>query len=330
MPPKSELSLPGYELVTHVQAAVGDEVTLLGTKGSCRYCHTSDSKRFRRVAHTLPEALGNKWIISLDECDDCNSLFGLYDDALAKSVGGVLTVGGTKGKNNRVRQTGRSGGPAIIAHSRTEGRRRISLRATDAPLEKHVRLDPIRNVITFTAPTGTERFVPRRAYKALVKIGLAVMPEAELNRFSRLTSWLLAQDDLDVGPLIVGLSFGSVGNAPQLANAALLRRTEPSDVLPYMILVVSIGSVCLQIALPEDVSTGGWPGPPCARPDIQWTNILGPPGRPAIHIRYGRPFHLNWCSTELEPSPVEAIETRINMITSEAQMIPLLRSEQYA
>ena len=51
-----------------------------------------------------------------------------FDDALAKSSGAVLTVGGTQGKRNKVRQTGRTTGPASIRHSVEDGQRSISMR----------------------------------------------------------------------------------------------------------------------------------------------------------------------------------------------------------
>jgi hypothetical protein len=320
--------LPGYELLAHVQASVGSKRVLLGEAGHCRYCGTSDAAKFRKLAHTLPEALGNKWILSRDECDDCNSVFGAYDDALAKSVGGILTVGGTLGKGNRVRQTGRSSGPASIAHGRVDGRRQISMRVVGAPFEQHVSLNAKRRDIVFITPTGSERFVPRYAYQALVKVGLALMPSDELANFTKLAAWLLEPDgnQPDIGPLIVGLSFGSVGNSPQLAAGALMRRTDSSQLLPYMISVVSVGSVCFQIELMEDVQTVSWPVRDRARPNIRWTNVLGPRGRPQIKIDYGEPVHLDWSSSDLEPSPIEAIETQVNISTQEGRMVPLLRS----
>ena len=58
---------------------------------------------------------------SRDECDACNARFGAFDDALAKSLGAVLTLGGTPGKGDKVRQTGRTGDPASIRHAVVDG-----------------------------------------------------------------------------------------------------------------------------------------------------------------------------------------------------------------
>jgi hypothetical protein len=90
-----------YTLLQQTKGAIGGEVTYLGLKGVCRYCGCTDASRFRNVSHTFPEALGNKWIVSLDECDNCNKLFSVYDDALSNSVSPFLTLGGVKGKKNK-------------------------------------------------------------------------------------------------------------------------------------------------------------------------------------------------------------------------------------
>ncbi|MFA5989474.1 MAG: hypothetical protein WC803_07705 [Sphingomonas sp.] len=148
-----------YEIVAEVKGSVGEKPILLGEAGLCRYCGSSDPKSFKNRSHTLPEALGNKWITSADECDACNRLFSRYDDALAKSVAPILTVGGTRGKNNKVRQTGRSGGSAVIRHGATDGKRQLSMEVRDLPLEQCVALDPLTGVIRFRVPVASERFV---------------------------------------------------------------------------------------------------------------------------------------------------------------------------
>src|ERR1700738_3950089 len=94
-----------YTLLAEVKGSIGGNAVHLGSRGKCRYCSATGTGRFRTKAHAFPEALGNKWVISRDECDTCNQLFSKYDDAIAKAVGPFLTLGGVKGKSNKVRQT---------------------------------------------------------------------------------------------------------------------------------------------------------------------------------------------------------------------------------
>ena len=85
-PPDATLDCPDYAIVAMVQGSLGEPGVTLGTKGRCRFCGETDPRTFRNVAHTLPEAFGNKWVTSLDECDACNARFGAFDDALVKSM----------------------------------------------------------------------------------------------------------------------------------------------------------------------------------------------------------------------------------------------------
>lgn len=90
-----------YEVLTHVQAARGDDKLYIGTRGACRYCGCTAPTLFATEAHTFPEGLGNRWVFSRDECDQCNEFFSKYETALAASIGAFLTFGGVKGKDQR-------------------------------------------------------------------------------------------------------------------------------------------------------------------------------------------------------------------------------------
>src|SRR5882724_8394208 len=104
-----------YTLLAQVKGSIGGGTVFLGKKGRCRYCGETNIARFRMKAHAFPEALGNKWIMSRDECDACNRIFSKYDDAIARAVSPFLTLGGVKGKSRKVRQTGRSKGDAMLS-----------------------------------------------------------------------------------------------------------------------------------------------------------------------------------------------------------------------
>ena len=42
-------------------------------KRCCRFCNTTGKGNFRKIAHAIPEALGNKLLFCNEECDSCNS-----------------------------------------------------------------------------------------------------------------------------------------------------------------------------------------------------------------------------------------------------------------
>src|SRR5437868_6921115 len=108
-----------YEVLLNLSTAPGFAHFYIGKDNSCRFCGVTGPKCFKKVAHTLPEFLGNKGIFSNDECDACNALFSIYEGALAEMLKPFLTLGGIKGKKNDIPQTGRSNSSNRIRRDET-------------------------------------------------------------------------------------------------------------------------------------------------------------------------------------------------------------------
>ncbi|TCS18340.1 hypothetical protein [Caulobacter sp. BK020] len=319
-----------YVIARSIQGSVGQGLVQIGERGRCRFCGNTDLKFFRKVAHTFPEALGNKWIVSLDECDLCNEAFSVYEDALAKAVGSVLTIGGTLGKGNKVRQTGRSRGNTVISHGRNEnGKRRLTLQAVVADFKDAFTLDAATNLLHWKMPVPAAPFSPLLAYKALVKMGLSLVPTERLGEYSALLDWV--RRPLAAAPedsLRVGLSFGAVGNSPQLVVGTLLRRIANIPEAPETIFIYCAGSVCIQIDLAAALATAERPAS-AARLNFQWINELcGAPQRPATIIRYGAPIELDWSSATQIPTPIETLKITFNPTTLMGSIMPILRTGQ--
>jgi hypothetical protein len=307
-----------YEIIVDVRGYTGQRVNI-GRKHVCRFCGSIEPTAFRKTAHAFPESLGNKWVFALDECDTCNEMFSVYEDALAKAVSPFLTVGGTKGKGGRVRQTGRSQGTSVLAHHEADGQRKISFSSSDP--NSHVRLDRRTGQMQAELPIAGVPFSPRLAYKALAKIGLGLMPEDELPKFKQLLGWLQRGRDEDVIPqLDVGLSFASIGNAPTLAMGVLFRRTSADPVYPYMILLLCAGSVCLQIALKSDEMDGVWPPSGQARPALEYAFVVE-----ETRVGYGVPVHFNWSATESTPQPIQKLTLAFDSNTAQGTFTPVFR-----
>lgn len=324
-PPAVTLDCEDYAILAMVKGSSVEPRVTLGTRGRCRFCGETDSRSFRNVAHTFPEAFGNKWVTSLDECDVCNARFGAFDAALVTSMGAILTVGGTRGKRNKVRQTGRSDGPASIRHQTIGDKRSISMHATGTPFSEHFRVNPKTGDLVFRIPSGTERFVPARAYKALVKMAVALLPADELPQFSKIIAWLGAPDHDLLPHMIVGLSFSNIGNSPPLLAASLLRRTSDSRDIPYTLFIITMGSICLQIVLKSDNYDEDTPSKIQIQPNIYWENTLATSGKEPLSLFYGEPAYLDWANTTLELPVIEAIVTTVHPRIGRARMSAILR-----
>jgi hypothetical protein len=327
-PQVGDLVLGGrFVLLQQVKASLGSTPIYLGTKGVCRYCGTRNPSRFRELAHAFPESLGNKWIFSRDECDDCNDRFSVYEDALAKAVSPFLTLGGIKGKDNKVRQTGRSKGRAIMARREGGERPQVFMALNEVNWQDLVRIDPGSYRIQLTTLVAAVPFKPRHAYKALTKMAIALLPDDELTNYQKLRAWLLdIDDDVDFHQLEVAMSFASIGNAPPLMAGSLLRRANPADVVPHILFILTSGSLCLQIDLMSDHLEDHLPPifPGAIR--IRWSNIVGgAEGRKAINFQYSDPIHLNWSSRKSAAQPIESLVLDFDQATCEGRWTPNFR-----
>lgn len=320
-----------YRVHRQVRGSLGGGRVTVGTRGTCRFCHRGPGATFRKVAHAIPEALGNKWVVSLDECDNCNELFSRYEGALADAVAPLLTLGGTRGKGNAIRQTGRSKGSSVLTRVDAAERPRISMFAQGFDTRDVVSVDP-RGRLVLNMPIAGVPFRPRNAYKALCKIAYGIMPEADLPHYDKLRRWLQTPDDgLHFPFLDVGLSTGSVGNAPPLAVATLLRRVNPRDVVPNLLFILCAGSVCLQIDLMSDDLEEHVPPVAMGAVNIKWANVIADEeGLNAVRIDYGSPVHLDWAGYGTEPQPIERVKLSFDTRTTEADLEPVMRRPRAA
>ncbi|MDR4514404.1 hypothetical protein [Nitrosomonas sp.] len=313
-----------YEEIATELVELGPQKRFLGNRICCRFCGTKDQSAFggRTNAHTFPEALGNKFLFSLDECRSCNERFAVYEDALCKATGPFLTLGGVRGKRG-VRQTGRSNSGSVIQHRDDDGHRHISVRSKGS-LENVVGIDSRTGVVRLQIPIEGDKFVPLYAYKALTKIAIALLPEDELHRFRRTIESLQSRDMKPaIGPLQVGFSYGYVGNAPPTLAGSLIRRREEYASIPYVIAIFVAGSVCFQIWLRSDDKDNQVPE--SGKLGIRWTSQLPKPEGGYHPIKYSEPLQFNWSSVDHQFQPFEAFELRFNPITTEGVFTPIPR-----
>lgn len=304
-----------YEVINRIIGVSGYDQIYLGSSKECRFCGQKQADKFRNTAHTFPEFLGNKNIFSLDECDDCNKIFSQYDSALAEMVRPYLTLSGVKGKTKKIPQTGRTDGGNVLRRHEGGERPRISWNLNTDSIQDYISVDPFSRKIKFTMPVPLTRVIPRHAYKALSKIGVALLPAGELHKFDKLKKWLQdPKDSEDFHYLEVVSSLGSVTNSLPMVDGVLLRRIAPVGSSPYMIFIFAAGSLCFQIDLMSD-SEGDQddlrtPGAEI----IQWNTIIsGGSEQPPFTVKYTGHHIQNWASPCLEENPLKRMSFDIQI-----------------
>jgi hypothetical protein len=224
--------------------------TFLGpvTVTNCRYCGKPYEKIFfKEIAHSIPESLGNKFVISKDECDECNRFFSnnieVHFDKISKPW---RNIGQIRGKKNK-----------IPSYKTKDKKSRIDVKKTFEIREmidsEFVEIDENKKTIKLTY--DIEPYVPCAAYKALVKMALSIMPIHELENFKDAIHWILCSDHTRyiMKPLNVFFTF-IPGYKPNKESIFILLKAKQNDPeLTKYIFVLSFGNVIFQIIIPNNV-----------------------------------------------------------------------------
>jgi len=160
----------------------------------CRFCGRNSSQvTFKEETHLLPELLGVNDIVTFDECDECNNFFSGYESNLSTFIRPYITLTGTVGKNGVPNFQSRSENRdentrTNLVHVSNTNKQLILTSTEDYEVDKENK----KVKITFRLPP----FVPLNVYKALVKIGLSLMPK-EYDHFNKGTfDWLLNKNSV--------------------------------------------------------------------------------------------------------------------------------------
>jgi len=223
------------------------KVALGKDKGRCRYCGRGKEKTtFKKIAHSLPEFLGNKSIISKDECDKCNDFFSSnIEDHLAKMMMPMRTVLGISGK---------SGVPTFKSKSKKvrfehdTGKHHITLR--ESVSERIMTVDS--EAKTISLKMTCQPHIPVATFKCFTKIALAIMPDNELKHYDIARRWVLHPDHSLNEELLRGLGCYLYSTPTPYVEpwVMLLRRDDPSARLPYMLLLLGTSHLLFQTLVP--------------------------------------------------------------------------------
>lgn len=141
----------------------------------CRFCgNTRSPLSFRRKAHAISEALGNKTLILRDECDGCNTWLSTeIEPDLVELLAIFRTLYGIKGKGGAKNYRAQN---YAFEHSDASTEHTSSRISEDVPLNTFtLRLNPVRL---------------QNAYKCLCMFFLSVLHEQLLPQFEKTIKWL--------------------------------------------------------------------------------------------------------------------------------------------
>lgn len=175
----------------------GDQNIKIGHKNReeriCRWCnnttHSTHPVTFKEKAHAISEALGNKNLILLDECDECNSKFAKnIEKDIINHFKLLNTIWGVRGKN---------GIPKIkfndieIENNEYEKRIEIKTQKLEVKNDKPVSVSYMGDKIT-----------KQNIYKALCKFALSLVEEKIFKEFSWTVDWINGKKEVEKVPIV--------------------------------------------------------------------------------------------------------------------------------
>lgn len=207
---------------------------------------------FSKVAHAIPELLGNKSIESAYECDTCNKNFG---EGIENDLGNW-----SKPTRTLIRIRGKSGVPTLKKGGDKPGWRieydQSRLNITSYEDDPICEVDEENKQVTFKL--RRDSYTPVAVLKAFMKIGLTLLPENEIGNFSGLMAWVREADHsksyLNTCPVIYAFQPGPMPN--DLIAALILRRKDTVTGYPYAFLILGYGNEVFQVPLPSEMHDG--------------------------------------------------------------------------
>jgi hypothetical protein len=248
-----------YDIIDQWLVRPGAKI-VLGDKNNriCRFCSLKPpAVKFSKVAHAIPEALGNKSIETEYECDTCNELFG---EGIEHDLGNW-----SKPMRTMARIRGKSGVPTLKRGGTTGWR--IEYGESGFKIKSYeddpvFTLDEVNKTITFKLKR--DPYTPVAVLKAFMKIGVTLMPEEEVENFRDVIAWVKDKDHArkfaDKSPVFYSFQPGPMPNDKMAA--IILRRKPGVSGCPYAFLVLGYGNEVFQVAIPSpqhDAAINGKP-----------------------------------------------------------------------
>jgi hypothetical protein len=218
----------------------------VGTKEPrrCRFCQNPPtSLSFCSDAHVVPEALGNRDLLSHEECDDCNNRGSRLETDLASHLALTRALSRIRGKRSGDIKHKYGKAPSYVEGHSTSNTVTISKAIDDPSLV----IQRTSTGIRYIAKIPGYRLV--NVAKALGRMALFVADETDLPKLEHVRRWIRSEEVWL--PVVMHEAF-IPGTGLARVAIQLYRRADDarSDIPPYRI-ALAYSSVVLFLHIPE-------------------------------------------------------------------------------
>ena len=242
-----------YDLIFNGYFGKGKKIFIGDKKlNECRFCGKKyPVVKFRTAAHAIPEFLGNRQLILLNECDDCNKFFSEnLETHLDKYTRPFRTIAGIQGKEG------------VPSYRSKDKKTRVAVKnaiEVSTPLESdffELHESPKELKLNFEK----EPYIPAAVYKAFCKIAISIINDpSELSAFKVTIKWLFTLDHSrsPMQPLKILVTFIPGPRPFQKVEVFLLRKKNGIKIM-HSIFLIGFGNFFFQLVVPShlDVSLG--------------------------------------------------------------------------
>lgn len=219
----------------------------------CRFCKKNEIEAtFKKKAHIIPEFMGNKLHYSNYECDECNDYFGHLEDSLSNFAGVLNSLSTIRGKRGYSKFKDKKDNVEIFATSKNE-----IIARTDKADEEYGIIRNIENG-TITIDANQPSYIPLDAYKALIKIGLCMLPENEVENYLQAFEWIRSKNTKENKNNPFFNIYRKVGGERRFLEpwAILYKKRDHKllDNFPHHTFLIFYGLITYQVFLPFHIN----------------------------------------------------------------------------
>lgn len=147
---------------------------------------TGHKQSLEKKAHSISEAIGNKKVFTLDECDTCNEFFGnTIEKSFITFIDFFRVLSKQKGKKGEIKINKSS---TYIENIKTPQELSNIIKDENIILVVGNKLEQNGNL--FKIPLGTEKLIPMDIYRTLCKYVISVLPNDYLQYYQSTIKWI--------------------------------------------------------------------------------------------------------------------------------------------
>ena len=208
-------------------------------KRVCRFCGRSMPEvKFKQKAHAISESLGNKGLVCLEECDDCNTRFNqTIEQDVTRLFQFFLILKGIKGKNGN--PTLQGDGISIKndpSSQSTLGRSTLVLKVPTMP-DTHDPQEIAKYISGLFSGFSCVKYIPQNIYKCFCKYVLSVIDSEYLPYFKGTIDWINEPPSRHKLPPVWYYTVPNSTNSPYLV---VMQRKHNHKDIPYCWAILNI------------------------------------------------------------------------------------------